>query len=145
MIKSPMVKCGACEFWVSGNAHNGLCQHLAPRPTESPNAIAYWPETLEGDTCGEGRPRSELSPIVPCGSCVFWQSSSAVTGVYPVDRLGAPTGWWREAGHCVRYAPGPSSDPGQRGFWRVTHQTDGCAQGLPHAAGDAVPKAPPPG
>jgi hypothetical protein len=123
------VSCAACTFWVSGNAHNGHCKQLAPRPTEQADQIAYWPETLGSDSCGEGQEAADTAATVQCEACLFWRGSPDHDGIYPIDRLGARAAWWREAGHCVRYAPGPSSIPGHRGFWRVTHRTDQCSQG----------------
>jgi len=126
----PIIMCKACRFWLSANDQNGHCKRRAPRPTESPDQIAHWPETFAGDSCGEGAERDTAFQISMCMDCVFWCRAINNEGVYPIDRLGARAGWWREAGHCKRYAPGPSSTSGQRGFWRVTHSKDGCAEGI---------------
>jgi len=47
----------------------------------------------------------------------------------PYGRRDQLSEWWAHAGHCTRFAPRPSSEPGNRGFWRVTHATDGCSDG----------------
>ena len=124
-----MTTCHDCAFWTSGNHHNGLCRHSAPRPSEAVDQIAFWPETLAVDSCGEGAVRDDAPALLLCGDCMFWRRNGAGPGLYPLDRLGNPSGWWGAAAHCVRYAPGPSSSAGQHGFWRVTHRDDGCAQG----------------
>ena len=131
-MSAPMVACRLCTFWVSDNARNGLCKHSAPRPTEAANQIARWPETFAEETCGESLERVGVATMTACEQCVFWRRPLEAGGIYPVDRLGARSEWWHESGHCMRYAPGPSSfGPGPRGFWRVTHRTDGCAEGVP--------------
>jgi hypothetical protein len=123
------VSCAACTFWVSRSDHNGYCKQLAPRPTEQADEIAYWPETVDTDSCGEGLEGPRLQAMTHCENCRFWRRSPDHDGIYPVDRLGARSAWWQEAGHCVRHAPGPASTAGHRGFWRVTHRTGQCSQG----------------
>lgn len=125
----PVVSCRACHFWISSNGHNGHCKHSAPRPSVGPDQIAHWPETFADDICGQGRAREAVVDMQICERCAFWRRSPQSDGMYPVDRLGARAKWWSEAGYCKRYAPGPSSDSGQRGFWRVTHISDSCAEG----------------
>ncbi len=125
----PAVACQACQFWMTTNGQNGHCKCNAPRPTEGADQIAHWPETFADDLCGQGKPRDTSLGMLTCESCAFWCRSRATEGIYPIDRLGARTKWWSDAGHCKRHAPGPSSDSGQRGFWRVTHSSDGCAEG----------------
>ena len=141
-----IVTCVACRFWASGNAQAGLCKRRAPRPAELPNQIAHWPETFAADMCGEGERRAGpgaglgaglgagVGAALACEACRFWQLVGSKEGIYPQDRMGARAQWWREAGHCVRYAPGPSSTSGHHGFWRVTHRMDGCAEGSPAGA-----------
>ncbi len=126
-----IVTCKACRFWLSTNDQNGHCKRNAPRPSESPDRIAYWPETFVSDSCGEGAERDAAFQMLMCMECVFWCRSANNEGVYPLDRMGARAGWWHETGHCKRYSPSPSSMSGQRGFWRVTHGADGCAECLP--------------
>lgn len=129
-MASQTLTCQNCTFWASGAGKAGHCKRNAPRPTEAVDQIAYWPETFAADWCGEAQARTELPSTIRCEACAFW-SRVGLDGIFPIDRLGARTDWWREAGHCVRHAPAPSSDGGQRGFWRATHKSDGCAEGRP--------------
>jgi len=132
VMGSPVVACQACRFWMSTNGQNGNCKRNAPRPTERADEITSWPKTFLNDMCGQGAERSDVAQsILKCEDCAFWSQSIGQDGIYPLDRLGARAEWWRAAGHCKRYSPYPSSSSGQRGFWRVTHSTDSCAEGVP--------------
>jgi hypothetical protein len=130
-MSNQIVKCRTCFYWASSRAEVGLCKRRAPRPTESLDQIAYWPETAAGDMCGEGQEHGDPPVVSTCGACLFWRNAGDSTGIYPLDRLGTPLTWWQRAGHCARFAPSPSSEMGRHGFWRVTHRTDGCAEGKP--------------
>jgi hypothetical protein len=73
--------------------------------------------------------RDDQAPdLVLCGDCRFWNTNPN-GGIEPQDRRDARREWWQSAGHCVRHAPEPSSDPGCRGFWRATGRGDSCAEG----------------
>ena len=134
-MASPVVTCQACRFWATTNGHNGRCKRNAPQPTESADEIACWPETFLTDLCGQGEGREGPAAgmvsveVAHCTDCAFW--SAAKDGIYPVDRLGGRVQWGREAGYCKRYSPSPASSSGHRGFWRVTHHSDNCAEGVP--------------
>ncbi len=119
--------CATCRFW--DEAAHGLCRRRAPVTADQPDRVAHWPSTEAGQRCGDGVERAaEAKERVSCGRCVFWHPNPA-GGLDPQDRRDERADWWREAGHCLRHAPLPGSDPGCRGFWRATHVTDGCGEG----------------
>jgi hypothetical protein len=78
--------------------------------------------------CGEGILRERRPALISCGECRFWHTSPS-GGIDPQTRRDARRDWWKNAGHCVRHAPQPSSYPGNRGFWRATGSEDTCAEG----------------
>ncbi len=124
------IGCGACAFWKETSRQDGTCLHNAPRPTERVDQIAHWPVTGRQDWCGEAAPHAADGPrVVGCRECRYWMQHGDAAGLDPQDRLDRRMDWWRDAGHCVRHAPGSASSPGLRGFWRATHGLDGCAEG----------------
>jgi hypothetical protein len=121
--------CGECAFWHQRGPHDGTCRRSAPKPAEAADEIAHWPLTPSRERCGEGVLRNgQTLALVSCGECRFWHTNPG-GGIDPQDRRGARRDWWEAAGHCVRHAPRPSSDPGCRGFWRATGLEDSCAEG----------------
>jgi hypothetical protein len=122
--------CGSCKFWHQHGPDGGTCRRSAPLPTEAADEIAHWPMTDTRDRCGEGIMRDQGPALVSCGECRFWRTNPG-GGIYPLNRRDARRDWWKTAGHCVRHAPQPSSDPGTRGFWRATSFEDSCAEGKP--------------
>lgn len=123
--------CGECTFWAPDGESDGLCRRGAPPPTNRVDQIAHWPLTHKHDRCGDGAQRGpQTARLVSCGECRFWRTNPG-GGLDPLDRLDARRDWWDVAGYCVRHAPGPSSNAGNRGFWRATHHTDACGEGEP--------------
>ena len=121
--------CGECAFWSRIGVRDGICRRSAPRPTEGADQIAHWPLTMDRERCAEGILRDpDHSALIQCGKCQFWHTNPG-GGLDPQDRRDARRHWWDSAGHCVRYAPQPSSDPGCRGFWRATSLKDMCGEG----------------
>ena len=121
-------KCGDCAFWIRMDKQGGNCRRCAPRPTNNANDIAHWPRTDRNDACGEWLARStEATPLVFCRECVYWEHMPE--GIQPTDLQDQFSDWWRDAGKCLRFPPAPSSFPGNRAFWRATHQSDGCSEG----------------
>jgi hypothetical protein len=124
--------CGGCGFWARHGEHDGACRRHAPRPAERADAVAHWPMTRATEGCGEGAPRGPRTPALPhCDQCRYWRGNPG-GGLTPQNRRDERQDWWASAGRCVRHAPGPSSDPGSRGFWRATHRSDSCAEGEPN-------------
>jgi hypothetical protein len=64
---------------------------------------------------------------VKCAACVYWKQPAG--GLDPQRRRDQPAGWWRDAGHCLRFAPRPTTEPGAHGFWSVTSAGDACGDG----------------
>jgi hypothetical protein len=127
---TPVVRCERCAFWRQLGDDFGLCQCHAPRPRERAEPIAHWPVTDPRQGCGDGVPAEEQPDArIRCGDCVFWRTNPA-GGLTPQNRGDERVGWWREAGRCLRHAPRPSPDPGNRGFWCATHKDDGCGEGV---------------
>jgi hypothetical protein len=127
---TPVPSCGNCAFWKRHGEHDGTCRHNAPRPTDAPDEITHWPMTAERDRCADGVPLgSESLVLVTCGECQYWHTHPT-GGLDPQNRRDARRDWWDTAGHCLRHAPEPSSDPGCRGFWRATNFNDSCGQGI---------------
>jgi len=126
---TPASSCRDCAFWTRLGAQDGNCRRNAPYPAEVADQIAHWPMTVSRERCGDGVLHDALTPIfVSCAKCRFWHTNQG-GGLDPQDRGSARRAWWDTAGHCVRHAPRPSSDPGCRGFWRATSATDSCAEG----------------
>lgn len=124
-----VASCEDCMFWKRLGPHDGTCRRRAPRPSEEADLVAHWPMTASRERCGDGLRRDPQAPaLVACGQCRFWHSGPN-GGLDPQNRRDEPEEWWQAAGHCVRHAPGPSSEPGCRGFWRATHLKDTCAEG----------------
>ncbi len=140
MTDAPARNCGECTFWVRLHEKIGVCRRHAPVSTWRPEEVAHWPETREGQVCGEGRVRGEgqlwgeglvaaEQPGAKCVACIYWRRMA--TGMNPVDRGDMPKAWWARAGICVRAAPRPSAEPGPRAFWQATGDDDGCGDGVP--------------
>ncbi len=126
-------RCGGCAFWSRMDKQGGNCRLRAPLPGSSADEIAHWPRTGQDDYCGEWQPGDAAAPrLTPCKGCVYW--SHPEKGLTPVDRGDQLSDWWAGAGHCLRFSPRPSSTPGNRAFWRATHESDACAQGKPRRA-----------
>ncbi|WP_298424152.1 hypothetical protein [Rhodoblastus sp.] len=123
-----MGRCDECLFWKMARPTEGWCRKYAPKPASEADRVAHWPTTHGAQGCGEFVEITTKFDFVFCGQCRYWQSSA--TGILPVDRLDKPAQWWTHAGHCIRYAPEPISEPGPRAFWRATHHTDGCSEGV---------------
>lgn len=133
---SDTVLCGQCAFWERNGGSNGTCRRSAPRPTERADDVAHWPSTAAREGCGDGVVRrDEAVAVILCPQCRYWHTNPG-GGLTPQNRRDERQDWWASAGHCARHAPGPSSDPGCRGFWRATHASDGCAEGVPHDRSD---------
>lgn len=115
-------KCGDCIFWDRCGDNDGLCRRHAPCASQRADDVAHWPETHADDGCGEGA-RGSGRPV-SCAACGYWSQPSG--GLSPQRRRDQPADWWRHAGHCRRYAPQPTPEPGARGFWQVTSGRDGC-------------------
>ncbi len=121
-------RCENCKFWRAARPNEGWCQRLAPHPGYAPDRIAHWPTTHGAQGCGEFTHASAAWDQVACQDCRYWDSPES--GLHPVDRGDKPMQWWAEAGKCRRHAPAPQSEPGPRAFWRASHATDSCAEGL---------------
>jgi hypothetical protein len=130
--KSTVAHCEDCAFWCKLGEADGVCRFLAPHPAASPNEVAHWPRTRNVDYCGEWV-RNGLStpPAVLCGRCVYWRHP--FSGLHPTGWLDQSSEWWSGAGHCLRFPPSPSSEPGARAFWPATNERDGCFQGKARA------------
>jgi hypothetical protein len=121
-------KCGDCAFWAQMDKMGGNCRRRAPRPNNNSDEIAHWPRTDWDDGCGDWFVRSAGTPLlVFCRECVFWKHQAG--GLHPVDLQDQFSDWWRHAGKCLRFSPQPSAFPGNRAFWRVTHESDACSEG----------------
>lgn len=118
-------RCSDCRFWERASGRSGLCRRHAPSPHQRKDEVVHWSETGGEDGCGEGMRGS--GPLVRCVDCLYWSQPGG--GLNPQRRRDEPADWWQQAGHCFRYAPHPSPEPGARGFWRVTSGKDGCGDG----------------
>jgi len=122
--------CAGCAYWQQLREREGLCRRFAPRTSRHSDAVAHWPQTHSRQVCGDG-----VAVNAPhgasCAACQYWRSSA--TGLNPVDRGDMLKSWWARAGHCVRHAPQPTSEPGPRGFWSVTADVDRCGEGVDRA------------
>jgi hypothetical protein len=128
--RSGLTACGGCAFWRHMSGVGGTCHRNAPAPGHGSSEVAHWPGTDATDSCGDGAAAATSTVHVTlCRDCRYWHDPTAGRGLSPVDRRDQTKGWWMQAGYCVRHAPGPSREPGYRGFWRATHATDGCAEG----------------
>ncbi len=122
--------CSGCAFWEHAGVDQGMCRCHAPRPGTEVDEVAHWPETLAEDGCGAGiHHEPENARVIRCADCAYWHQPHRGKGLFPMNRKDEVTSWWAQAGHCRRHAPCPSSQPGQRGYWRATHESDGCAEG----------------
>ena len=107
----------------------GICHRHAPTAGEGRTEVAHWPETDGNEGCAEGTPTAAAAgPMIRCRTCLFWDSP-ADGGIHPVDQRDQLKQWWAQAGHCVRFAPLPGSNPGNRAQWLATHAHDGCGDG----------------
>lgn len=123
-------KCGACVFWEHTDTHEGVCRRHAPATNENTDVVAHWPQTHAENGCGEGISADDPTfQPVKCAACIYWDQFTG--GLIPANRRDQTADWWRRAGHCARYAPRPSRDPGVRAFWCATSANDSCADGKP--------------
>lgn len=136
MTDVPARNCGECAFWNRLHDVVGICRRHAPEATFRSDEVAHWPETREGQFCGEGRV-SDKGLVATCASCLYWRRKS--TGLNPVDRGDMPKAWWSRAGICVRGGPRPSAEPGPRAFWQATGGEDGCGDGVERQGGAPDP------
>jgi hypothetical protein len=123
--------CGDCIFWDHADNEEGLCRRHAPSVGQRVDDVAHWPETRAENGCGEGARDADRRPVT-CSACVYWSRPGG--GLDPQRRRDEPADWWRQAGHCLRYSPQPSPEPGARGFWRVTAERDSCGDGKRRAS-----------
>lgn len=125
-----LLRCKDCAFWESRSTHVGLCRAAAPVQGRVIDEVAHWPETDAQEGCGDGvAHQGDPVQLIRCGSCAFWHQPNPGDGLQPLDRKDHALKWWSQAGHCRRHKPRPSSNPGHRGLWRVTNESDGCAEG----------------
>jgi hypothetical protein len=123
-----MDRCDHCIFWKMARPEEGWCLRRAPKPAGVAEGIAHWPTTHGAQGCGEFMAAGSAYELVACGDCRYWRRHAQ--GLQPVDRGDKPAGWWAQAGKCTRHAPAPQSEPGPRAFWRASHVSDCCAEGL---------------
>lgn len=125
-----IVQCGHCAFWQQVDGVNGCCRRHAPSASENSDEVAHWPLTRADESCGEGivAKASEFL-VIRCDTCIYWRH--VAEGMEPMLRWDRPSEWWRHAGHCIRFAPVPSREPGPRAYWRATNAVDGCFDGKP--------------
>jgi hypothetical protein len=123
-----METCEHCLFWKMARPSEGWCLRRAPVPVGEAERIAHWPTTHGAQGCGEFLERGSAYEMPACGDCRYWRKPAQ--GLQPVDRGDKPTAWWAQAGKCARHAPTPQSEPGPRAFWRASHASDSCAEGL---------------
>ncbi len=123
-----IVRCESCVFWEHLSNRDGLCRRHAPNAARSIDEIAHWPLTYAENSCGEGLAvETSKRRLIDCQRCIYWRHPAG--GIDPMQRSDQLAGWWREAGHCVRFAPRPFPEPGGRAFWRVSHAADSCFDG----------------
>jgi hypothetical protein len=123
-----MERCDQCLFWKMARPGEGRCLRRAPKPVPESDRISHWPTTHGGQGCGEFVEIGAAFDFVLCGQCRYWRKPAA--GLQPIDRGDKPSHWWAQAGLCTRHAPNPVSEPGPRAFWRASHVTDSCGEGL---------------
>lgn len=129
-VSKLLQSCKSCAYWESINPMVGFCRSNSPGHGSSTDEVAHWPETAAYEGCGGGVDQTvSQAPIVRCRECVYWHQPTAGEGLLPQDRKDRSMRWWEQAGHCRCRSPYPSSYPGHRGYWRVTHEADGCAEG----------------
>lgn len=123
--------CSKCAFWEHAGEKSGICRRLAPMPTLGTDDIAHWPLTYPFEGCGEGKAAgtSPNSTLVRCGACIFWRPVGVT--FRPMQMNEQFANWWKQAGHCARFAPKPSPVPGIRTFWCATNSADYCGEGRP--------------
>ena len=119
--------CAGCAYWQVVREDEGLCRRHAPDATIRAETVAHWPQTHGHQGCGDGEPAGGAR-LVSCAECRFWRRYKG--GLHPMNRSDMPNSWWSRAGLCARRAPSPSTEPGPRGFWRATVNTDGCGEGV---------------
>ena len=123
-----MERCDHCIFWKMALPGEGRCQRRAPEVVSEAERIAHWPTTHGAQGCGEFVVSGAAYDLVSCSGCRYWRKPA--NGLQPVDRGDKPWSWWTQAGLCARHAPAPQSEPGPRAFWRASHASDSCAEGL---------------
>lgn len=126
-------RCDQCGFWKMARPGEGWCLRYAPRPIGELEKVSHWPTTHGGQGCGEFVAPGAGPERVACRDCAYWHKPAL--GLQPVDRGDKLAGWWAQAGLCVRHAPKPQSEPGARAFWRASHVTNSCAEGILRAEG----------
>jgi len=124
--------CGACIYW---HREGTLCRRHAPSPSSQAREVSHWPLTTETDRCGSGSDGDDEAHFVRCGRCIHWHQPEGMP-VPMAERRGVPPEWWEASGFCTRYAPSPGPARGQQTHWRVTHDDDGCGDGVEVDAAD---------
>jgi hypothetical protein len=121
--------CAACVYFPPSPAPGGLCRRHAPAPGQDAFEVARWPRTRPADRCGSGAAVTDGTgpSVVVCRSCVHWLQPKPVRPDY---RQGLGAVWWAMSGNCTRLAPSPSAEEGRHTFWKVTHATDRCGDGV---------------
>jgi hypothetical protein len=121
--------CGDCIFQRPHEETTIKCQRHAPSPGTESDEPVYWPTVLRSGWCGEGsRGLDEDKALTKCEACIYWLSPDG--GLKPDFPGWREADWWKGAGWCRRYAPGPSTNSDEApAQWRVTHYTDGCGNG----------------
>lgn len=118
--------CRECVFWDRKGKREGLCRRHAPAAGRRPDEAAHWPETYAEHGCAEGF-AAPAPGLVACTDCGYWDRPDE--GLIPQRRHGETVGWWAGAGHCFRYAPHPSPEPGARAYRPATSADDACGDG----------------
>lgn len=119
------LNCASCHFRVADK----LCGRHAPGTTPEEFSIAFWPETDNDAWCGSGKEADASDPPVSCESCVAWDHPEG--GIVPDYHQGLPEDWWKNAGYCRRFSPGPAGYEKDQTHWFVTHAMQTCGDGLP--------------
>jgi hypothetical protein len=122
-----IVTCNQCACWADLKVRDGNCRRHAPGVGETVDEVAHWPLTHSNDQCGDGIIAQAGRRGVICAACTYWRRPPE--GLFPYGRRDQLSEWWKHAGHCTRFAPWPSPNPGARAYWRATHETDGCFDG----------------
>jgi hypothetical protein len=127
MAENPAVTCTECVYWRQSPDKGGLCRRRAPDATVRAEQVAHWPHTEPQQGCGDGV-AGTADRADACASCSFWRRYPG--GMHPMNRGDMPNQWWAHAGLCMRHAPKPAIEPGPRGFWRATSESDYCGEGV---------------
>ncbi len=127
-------RCDRCVFWKMARPAEGACLRRAPQTAGEAERIAHWPTTHGAQGCGEFVEAGSAYELVTCGACRYWRRPP--NGYQPVDRGDKLAAWWSQAGVCSRCAPFPQSEPGPRAYWRASHISDACAEGMARSQED---------